>query len=150
MPGLLIIAVLPCIGLLPIFLNAPVSSTVLFVSIYVGLALLVLWVWRRVTRPMRYRIEGATLVVPGWLRHVRIPLTTAVVSTGSANGWKVTGTALPPYALGLFTDREGRYHAAATVEAGVWVRGARRVFVSPADVPGFVAALVAAGATADG
>lgn len=147
MPALLVITVLPCVALLPIIVTGPIASILYFVGTYAGLVLLLLGVWRRMKKPMRYRIEGGTLIVPAYLKPVQMPIATTRVCTGPASGWKVSGTAVPPYCLGLFADGEGTFHMAATAPDGVWVRGdQQRVFVTPADIPGFVAAMVAAGA----
>ncbi len=135
------------LALLPVVATGPRSSLVLYLATSAGICLLIAWVATLARRPLRYRVEGDVLVVPAHFAAVRVPLRGARVSTGPLSGWKLSGTAVPPFCLGLFVDAEGRYHAAATAYEGVWVRGERRVYVTPADVPGFLAAVAAAGAS---
>jgi hypothetical protein len=111
--------------------------------------LLLLGIAPRLLRPLVYRVKDGTLVVPAHFRSVRLPLAGARVRTGQLGGWRLAGSAAPGLYLGSFRDRAGGYHAAASLREGVWVEGARRVFVSPADTEAFVAACVAAGAVVE-
>jgi hypothetical protein len=132
--------------LLPLVWTGPAWATALYVVTLMVLGGLIAWVVRLASRPLVYRIEGDLLVVPAHFRPVRVPLRGARVWQGRIGGVRVAGTAMPPFCLGLFADRDGTYHASATASDGVWVQGARRVFVTPADVPGFSSALARAGA----
>lgn len=149
MPALLLAMVFQFVALLPIVAGGPACSVVTYCAAMGAVLLLLVRVWRVLRRPMRYRIDSGVLVVPGHLGAVRVSLAGARVSAGAMSGWRVAGTALPPLLLGLYADREGTFHVATTAVDGVWVRGDRRIFVSPADVPGFVGALVAAGAVVE-
>ncbi|MFN7147573.1 MAG: hypothetical protein ACK4YP_27645 [Myxococcota bacterium] len=149
MPALLVVTLLPLLALLPIAARGPLVVAVGLLLTCVLLGAILVGVWLRMRRPLLYRIEGDTLVVPGHLGSVRVRLPSARFRLGPPTGWKVSGTAVPPFRLGAFADREGAYHAAASTDSGVWVRGDRRVFVTPLDVGGFVAALGNAGATPD-
>ncbi len=150
MPALFAITLLPFAALLPILWSGPASALVVIAGVALALSLLLLAVWRRLKQPMRYQIVRGSLIVPAHFQPVRVSLANARVTVGPGSGWRVAGTAIPPFLLGTFADRHGLFHAAATAEAGVWVHGDRRVFVSPADTPAFVTALVDAGANPPG
>ena len=148
MPAIFVGVLLPLLVLLPIVRTGPSWSIVLHVCTIVGLTALLLWVWARLRVPLRYAIDGGVLLVPASFGSVRVPLAGARLRVGGPTGWKVSGTAIPPFLLGAFMDQEGPYHAAASADRGVWVQGTRRVFVTPANIPAFVEALVLAGASA--
>jgi hypothetical protein len=111
--------------------------------------LVLLGIAPRLLQRLVYRVEDGTLVVPAHFRSVRLPLAGARMRIGQLGGWRLAGSAAPGLYLGSFRDRAGGYHAAASVREGVWVEGARRVFVSPADTDAFLAACVAAGAVVE-
>lgn len=130
--------------------EGPQFLWVLPVVMLAGVATLVLVVMR-IVRPLVYEVDGGELVVPAHFSPVRVPLAGATVKAGALGwAWRVAGSALPGFYLGLFARKEGRFHAAATDrKAGLFVEGGgKRVYVSPADAAAFVAALEAAGARA--
>lgn len=97
---------------------------------------------------LRYRLEPGVLVVQTWCSEKRFPLTGAVVTPGPAGrALKVAGSAAPGYYAGRFrVDGKSTRIYATTLKDGVLVEGETRVFVSPADPGGFMAALVTSGA----
>ncbi len=105
-------------------------------------------------RRLRYRVWGGELEVQLLLvrRRFRLAGATARRLTPSGRVWKIAGSAVPGYYAGLFSLAGGRarlYASTVKVE-GVLVEGAARVFVTPADVPGFLAALRSHGARVEG
>lgn len=121
---------------------------VLPVVMLAGVGTLVLVVMK-IARPLVYEIDGSELVVPAHFSPVRVPLAGATVKAEALGwAWRVAGSALPGFYLGLFARKEGRFHAAATDRKdGLFVEGGgKRVYVSPADPAAFVAALEAVGA----
>jgi hypothetical protein len=102
-------------------------------------------------RRLRYRVDGAALVVElPWSRR-RLSLPGALVHPAHRprRVWRLFGTSLPGLHLGWFRaeGRALRVHA-TTLREGVLVElpGGDRTFLSPADPEAFAAALVAAGA----
>lgn len=94
-------------------------------------------------RPMVYRVEDGTLVVPAHFRPVRVRLAGARVTRGPLGGaLRLAGSALPGFYLGLFRASGRNLHVAATdLKEGVLVEGDRTVYVSPADLDAFCAAI---------
>lgn len=113
-----------------------------------GLAVPLPWIAWRLSRPLVYRIEGGALVVPGVLRPVEVALPGARVRREPLRkAWRIGGAALPGLYVGWFRAQGGTVHVAATsLRDGVMVEGSRRVYVTPEDIDGFVAALERAGA----
>lgn len=109
-------------------------------------ALLLVGVIARLARPFRYTIRDGVLHVPRHLGELRVPLRGVVVHPGEGRGMRVAGSSAPGFYLGAYRDTRGPFHMCATTMNGVWVEGPRRVFVSPADIEGFLAAAKAAGA----
>jgi len=103
---------------------------------------------RALLRPLVYRIEGSTLLVPRSFGVLRLPLPHARVTRGDLRGsFRLAGTALPGFYLGRFGGRAGTFHAAASRrDDGVYIESSTRVFVTPADVTAFLHALARAGA----
>lgn len=110
---------------------------------------ILLWLGFRIAQPLAYRVNGGALEVPGNLKTVSLPLAGATfqqVALGRV--WRVAGTALPGLLLGRFRA-DGRWIHMASRDATTGVRvtsGDGDVYVTPADLPGFCAALAAAGA----
>lgn len=97
---------------------------------------------------LRYIVRPGELEVAGLVRRRRWPLAAVTVRRfhpGSA--FRLMGTAVPGYYIGLFRMAGTTVRVAAThLQEGVLVEAQRRVFVSPEDVDGFLAALEQAGA----
>ncbi len=120
------------------------------VLIAVPLLLLFVRVW---TRSMTYRIDGGTLVVPAHLGPVRVALRGARIRrVRPSRFWRVAGSGLPGFYLGLFRLDGVNVHAAATRhEEGLVVEGGKRpVFVTPADAEAFLAKARSEGAGVEG
>ncbi len=118
-----------------------------------GVVLATMGVLARVAwRPMRYRIDGGTLVVPAHFAPVRVTLAGATARrTRLARAIRLGGTAMPgALYLGFFRGCGRWVHCAATtLEEGWLVVGDRAVYVSPADDAAFAAALRDAGAAVE-
>jgi hypothetical protein len=101
-------------------------------------------------RRLRYRVWGGELEVQLLLCRRRFRLTGAHARrlTPSGRVWKIAGSAVPGYYAGWFSldGQRTRLYASTVKAAGVLVEGERRVFVTPADSKGFLAALRAQGA----
>ncbi len=103
----------------------------------------------RMLRPMVYVVEGGVLTAPAFFRAVRVDLRGARAAFGPGNAtFRLAGGALPGTVyIGLFRGNGENFHAAVTTMKSGWhIRGARHVFVTPADDAGFAAALRVAGA----
>src|SRR5688500_15792455 len=100
MPALIAVSVLP-LAVVVLVVRHPGAVVALGITA-LGLTALLLWVWRLMLRPMRYRVADGVLEVPAHLRPVRVRLAGATVTRAPTTGWKVSGTALPPFRLGLF------------------------------------------------
>lgn len=109
-------------------------------------ALALVGVIARIARPFRYTIRDGVLHVPRHFGELRLPLAGVVVRAGEGGGRRVAGSSAPGFYLGAYRDARGPFHMCATAMYGVWVEGPRRVFISPADVEGFLVAAKAAGA----
>jgi hypothetical protein len=104
-------------------------------------------------RRLRYRIDGLELEVQLLLWRKRFPLAGATARRYTPRrAFKWAGTAMPGYAAGAFSvDGEStRVYASTVRQEGVLIEGARRVFISPRDVAGFLAALADQGVTVVG
>lgn len=129
---------------------APVPSTGLAPGWLVLLVLPLLalvWTAWRLMQPMVYRVDGSVLVVPGLWRGVQVQLPGARARREPLRkAWRIAGAALPGLYLGWFTAEGKSMHVAATnLDDGVRIDGDRRVYVTPADLEGFLAALQRAG-----
>lgn len=103
---------------------------------------------RRLSQPLVYRIVGATLSVPGnlWTTHLKLDGAT-FTHAPLGRAWRLAGTALPGLLLGAFRAGGKHVHVAARdLKTGVRIDGTRSVYVTPADVDAFCAALVRGGA----
>jgi hypothetical protein len=117
---------------------------VLFFLVMLPTAGYVLLAVTRGSRRLRYRVAGGELEVQLllWRRRFRLAGSRARRFT-PRRVWKLSGAAIPGYAAGWFkVDGEStRVYATTVRQEGVLVEGERRVFVTPADVPAFLAAL---------
>ncbi len=94
-------------------------------------------------RRLRYGVGGGDLVVRGALRTRRYALAGRTARRGDATAWlRLFGTSLPGFHVGLFRQKGFNARLAATrLDDGVHLDGRPALFVSPADVDGFLAAL---------
>jgi hypothetical protein len=97
---------------------------------------------------LRYTVRPGELEVAGLVRRRRWPLAGVAVRRFRPTAvFRLMGTAVPGYYIGLFRMAGTTVRVAAThLEEGVLVEGRRPLFVTPADVDGFLAALQQAGA----
>ena len=97
---------------------------------------------------LRYTVRPGELEVAGLVRRRRWPLAgTTVRRLRPASAFRLMGTAVPGYYIGLFRMAGATVRVAAThLDEGVLVESSRPVFVTPEDVDGFLAALAQAGA----
>jgi Bacterial PH domain len=103
----------------------------------------------RVRRPIVYRIDGASLEVPGLMSSKRVGLAGAKVRRVALERvWRLGGASLPGLHVGTYRASIGMLHiAATTLTEGLLVEdGDDRVYVSPADADGFLAAAARGGA----
>lgn len=137
-------------GRFPPLAGRPPGSDLVLLAAVLGVILAPLpWIGWRMVRPLVYRIEGDTLVVPGFFRPVRVKLAGARVRREPLRRpWRVVGATMPGLYLGWFREGGERLEVAATtLTDGIRVEGDRHVYVSPVDTEGFLAALTAAGAS---
>lgn len=99
---------------------------------------------------LRYAVEHGELVVRTLTATRRFPLAGAAARRCTPGRMlKVAGSGLPGYYTGYFRlDGASARVYATSLASGVLVEGARRVFVTPADVDGFLAELRRHGARA--
>ena len=97
---------------------------------------------------LRYRVGDGRLEVATLLKRQSFTIAGFKVHPHSPLiGGKLSGVNLPGYCAGVFNfDRVPTSAFASVRENGVLLEGDERVFVSPADPAGLIAALVAAGA----
>ncbi len=97
---------------------------------------------------LRYVVRTGELEVAGLLRRRRWPLTGVTARRfRPSSTFRLMGTAVPGYYVGLFRMGGARVYVAAThLGEGVLVEGARGLFVTPPDVDEFLAVLQQAGA----
>ncbi len=97
---------------------------------------------------LRYVVRAGELEVAGLVRRRRWPLAGVTVRRfRPPSAFRLMGTALPGYYIGLFRMGGATVRVAAThLEEGVLVEGRDSVFLTPADVDGFLAALEQGGA----
>ncbi len=97
---------------------------------------------------LRYLVRPGELEVAGLVRRRRWEVAGVTVRRlRPTAAFRLMGTAVPGYYIGLFRMAGATVRVAATqLEEGVLVEARRRVFVTPADVDGFLAALEHAGA----
>jgi hypothetical protein len=102
----------------------------------------------RMYRRLKYKVVGDVLRVPRHFGELEVPLRGTRVHRGSLTGaLRIGGSALPGYYLGAFRMRGQGLHVAATRRTGGFiVEGPRRVYVTPEDSAGFLAAVARAGA----
>jgi len=102
---------------------------------------------------LRYRVGSGQLEVQLLLVRRRFPLAGARARRHTPRRvWKLAGSALPGYLAGSFRA-DGvttRIYATTARQEGVLLERGRRVFVTPADVPGFLQALERQGARIEG
>jgi hypothetical protein len=104
-------------------------------------------------RRLRYRVDGLELEVQLLLVRRRFSLAGAAARRYTPKrAWKWAGTGMPGYLAGLFTvdGASTRVYASTVREEGVLLEGAKRVFVTPEDIPGFLGALREQGVRVDG
>lgn len=107
------------------------------------------WLVTRLARPLSYRLEAGKLVIPAHFRDVKLPLAGATFKKEALGfGWRTAGTGMPGLLLGRFRFQGKKVQMAARDrQNGITVENAgRTVYVTPADVGGFIRALVEAGA----
>jgi hypothetical protein len=99
---------------------------------------------------MRYRIRDGQLEVTTLVGRRVFPLGGVTVRQHAPlTGEKLSGVNLPGYAAGVMEfDRAPTSVFATVLETGVLLEGDERVFVSPADPAGLIAAAIAAGGRA--
>ncbi len=97
---------------------------------------------------LRYLVRPGELEVAGLLRRRRWPLAGVTVRRfRPTKTFRLMGTAVPGYYIGLFRMAGTTVRVAAThLEEGVLVETHPRLFVTPAEVDAFLAALEEAGA----
>lgn len=113
------------------------------VAAYVGAAFLL------AARRLRYEVTGGELVVHLLVLRKRFPLSgTRARRYTPSRALRWGGTGMPGYFAGRFSldRRSTRVYASALKREGVLLEGEPNVFVTPADIDGFVAAIRANGA----
>lgn len=116
------------------------------VAIYVGTAFFF------ASRRLRYRVGGGELEVQLLLLRKRFPITGLHARRYTpTRALKWGGTGMPGYCAGSFSvdGASTRVYASAIRREGVLLEGGPRLFVTPADIDGFFAALRANGARID-
>jgi PH (Pleckstrin Homology) domain-containing protein len=99
---------------------------------------------------LRYRVDGTTLEVRTLLRTLRFPLRGARARVCREGlGLRLFGVGLPGYSTGWFRLAGKTTRAYASAREGVLIENGRRLFVTPADIDGFLAALSQAGVAVD-
>jgi hypothetical protein len=96
---------------------------------------------------LRYRVEAGMLHVVTWSSEKHFVLTGATATrTPASRAFKLVGSAMPGYYTGWFRVNGANTRVyATTLKDGVLIRADGVVFVSPADVGGFLDALAANG-----
>ncbi len=116
------------------------------VAVYVGMAFFF------ASRRLRYRVGGGELEVQLLLLRKRFPITGLHARRCTpTRALKWGGTGMPGYCAGSFSvdGTSTRVYASAIRREGVLLEGGPRLFVTPADIDGFLAALRANGARID-
>jgi hypothetical protein len=99
---------------------------------------------------LRYRVDGRTLEIRTLARRIPFSLEGARARRyRPARAWRMMGVGLPGYATGWFRFDGANTRVYASSREGVLIENGRRLFVSPADTDGFLAALTAAGVTVE-